>query len=107
MTATMAGRAGRCKGSQGQRESTLQSRQPRGCKASVLCISLWMVSANRLVSCRTAVDERGCGKVDNSQGTSLAQQATAGTRYANKISFWLTGSGDSEQINVSNLSDQL
>jgi hypothetical protein len=68
-----AGQVDRCKGPWGQRESTLQSRQPRVCKASVLCISLWMVSTNRLTTCCTAVDERGCGKVDNSQGTSLAQ----------------------------------
>src|SRR5215469_16450158 len=67
------GQVDRRKGPQGQRESTLQSRQPRGCKASVLCISLWMVSTNRLVTCCTPVDERGCGKVDNSQAASLAQ----------------------------------
>jgi len=38
---------------------------PGGCKGSGLCISLWMLSANWLVSCCAAVDERGCGKVDN------------------------------------------
>jgi hypothetical protein len=38
---------------------------PGGCKASVLCISLWMIYANTLVSRCVAVDERGCGKVDN------------------------------------------
>ena len=43
----------------------LLSRQPRGCKASVLCTSLWMVYPNMLVSCYGAVDEQGCGKVDN------------------------------------------
>ena len=40
----------RGKGSQGQHESILVSRQPRECKASVLCIILWMIPANRLVS---------------------------------------------------------
>lgn len=39
-----------CSGPQGQHESALLSRQPRGCKASVLCISLWMLSANRLAT---------------------------------------------------------
>lgn len=33
----------RCTGAQGQHESTLLSRQPRGCKASVLWIDLWML----------------------------------------------------------------
>ena len=33
----------RAQRAQGQHESTLLSRQPRACKASVLCISLWMV----------------------------------------------------------------
>ena len=36
-------------------------------KASVLCISLWMICLNTLVSRCAAVDERGCGKVDNYQ----------------------------------------
>ena len=55
----------RREGSRDQRESMLLSRQPRGCKASVLCISLWMIYANMLVSRCVAVDERDCGKVDN------------------------------------------
>jgi len=50
---------------QGQHESRLLSRQPRACQASVLCISLWIVSVNMLVNHCTAVDVRGCGKVDN------------------------------------------
>ena len=50
---------------QGQHESRLLSRQPRACQASVLCISLWIVSVNMLVNRCTAVDMRGCGKVDN------------------------------------------
>jgi hypothetical protein len=32
-----------------------------------------MLSANILVSCSVAVDELGCGKVDNSQDAGLAQ----------------------------------
>jgi hypothetical protein len=63
----------RCKGPQGQHESALLSRQPRGCKVSLLCISLWMFSANRLVTCYVSVDERGCGKVDNGFGADHAQ----------------------------------
>ncbi len=38
---------------------------PGPCQASVLCISLWMTSVNMLVNHYTAVDWRGCGKVDN------------------------------------------
>ena len=56
----------RREGSRGRHESMLLSRQPRGCKASVLCISLWTIYPNTLVSRRAAVEERGCGKVDNS-----------------------------------------
>ena len=52
-------------GAQGQHESMLLSRQPRACQASALCISLWMVYVYTLVSYYRAVDERGCGKVDN------------------------------------------
>ena len=43
---------------------------PGGSKASVLCISLWMIYPNTLVSCCAAVDERGCGKVDNRRNAS-------------------------------------
>jgi hypothetical protein len=50
----------------------LLSRQPRGCKASALCISLWRLSPNRLVSFCAAVDQQGCGKVDNGSYASLA-----------------------------------
>jgi hypothetical protein len=38
---------------------------PGVCQANVLCISLWIVSMNMLVSGCTAVDWRGCGKVGN------------------------------------------
>jgi len=38
---------------------------PGGSKASVLCISLWMVYQNMLVNRYAAVYMRGCGKVDN------------------------------------------
>ena len=37
------GQVDRCTGAQGQHESTLLSRQPRGCKASVLWIVLWIL----------------------------------------------------------------
>ena len=45
---------------------------PGGCKASVLCIRLWMLSINRLVSHYASVDGRGCGKVDNCQSVGFA-----------------------------------
>src|SRR5215470_9007070 len=76
----------RCKGPQGQHESTLLSRQPRGCKASVLCISLWMLSANILVSRCGVVDERGCGEVDNSRDVGLAQVGSLADPQAWEVS---------------------
>ncbi len=48
----------------------LLSRQPRGCKASVLCTSLWTIFPNTLVSRCAAVDDLGCGKVDNRRNAS-------------------------------------
>ena len=59
---------------------------PGGCKASVLWIGLWMFSANRLVNPCEAVDEQGCGKVDNGEDASLAQVgnsllSTSGMRF--------------------------
>jgi hypothetical protein len=62
----------RTRRTRGQHESMLLPRQPRGCKASVLCISLWMIQANILVSGCVSVDRRGCGKVDNRGKASLA-----------------------------------
>jgi hypothetical protein len=59
-------------GAQGQHESALLSRQPRVCKASALWTGLWMFPANRLVNRCEAVDEQGCGKVDNREDASLA-----------------------------------
>ena len=38
---------------------------PGACQANALCISLWMISVNKLVNHYIAVDGRGCGKVDN------------------------------------------
>jgi len=73
------GQVDRCTRAQGQHESALLSRQPRVCEASVLWIGLWMLSANRLVKRCEAVDEQGCGKVDNREDASLAlgQEASA------------------------------
>ncbi len=48
----------------------LLSRQPRGCQASALCIILWMIYTNTLVSRCAYVDEQGCGKVDNRRNGS-------------------------------------
>jgi hypothetical protein len=61
--ACFGGREG--EGSRGQPESMLLSRQPRGSQASVLCISLWMIYSNTLVSPCENVEERACGNVDN------------------------------------------
>ena len=38
---------------------------PGACQANALCINLWMVQVNMLVSPYLVVDGRGCGKVDN------------------------------------------
>jgi len=65
MTAAMAGRSTAATDPGPARERAPIMTAP-GRKASVLCISLWILSANRLVTCCAAVDERGCGKVDNS-----------------------------------------
>ena len=46
---------------------------PGGAKASVLWIDLWILLANRLLNRCEAVDEWGCGKVDNDEDASLAQ----------------------------------
>ena len=60
---------------------------PGPAKASALCISLWMVHVNMLVSHYIAVDERGCGKVDNRwtgdlmQVVSPSPLSTGGVRY--------------------------
>ena len=54
---------------------------PGGAKASVLWIALWMLSANRLVNRCEAVDERGCGKVDNGEDASLAQAGKASVAH--------------------------
>ena len=48
---------------------------PGPAKASALCISLWMIQTNLLVNHGVAVEERGCGKVDNRQGADLIQIA--------------------------------
>jgi hypothetical protein len=81
------GQVDRCTRAQGQRESALLSRQPRGCKASVLWIGLWMLSVNRLVKRCEAVDEPGCGKVDNHEDASCALGPEASAVHKrNKVS---------------------
>ena len=72
----------RREGPRDQHESMLSSRQPRGCKASVLCTSLWIVYPNTLVSRYAAVDERGCGKVDNRRSGSPFSRSMADTQRA-------------------------
>ena len=46
---------------------------PGPAKANVLCISLWMIYVNMLVSHGVAVERRGCGKVDNRWDADLMQ----------------------------------
>ena len=45
-----------------------------------------MLSANILVSCSVAVDERGCGKVDNSQDADLAQVGSLAVHKRREVS---------------------
>ena len=59
---------------------------PGACQASVLCISLWMLSVNMLVNHCRAVDGRNCGKVDNCRDVKPHRVAgfrlsTCGARY--------------------------
>jgi hypothetical protein len=48
---------------------------PGPAQASALCISLWMVLVNMLVSHCSTVDERDCGNVDNRCNADLLQAA--------------------------------
>ena len=48
---------------------------PGPAQASALCISLWMVLVNTLVSHYPAVDERDCGNVDNRCNVGLLRVA--------------------------------
>jgi hypothetical protein len=73
MTATMAGMPTAAVDPMASTRARSFSRPPPACRAGVLCISLWRLSANRLVICCTAVDEWGCGKADNSYDASLAR----------------------------------
>ena len=64
---------------------------PGPAKASALCISLWMLSVNTLVNHRIAVDQWGCGKVDNRWDADLTQLvgplplSTGGLRYPQPV----------------------
>ena len=78
--------AERCEEPQGQRESMLLSRQPRACKASVLCISLWRLSPNGLVSICAAVDQQPCGKVDNSSQPALPRRKASAIHKQREVS---------------------
>lgn len=40
------------------------------------------------------------------RSAGLAQQATEVARYADRVSYWFSGSGDNEQVQISNLNDQ-
>jgi hypothetical protein len=42
---------------------------------NALCASLWIIPVNSLVSSCPAVDDRGCGNVDNRGGTQSCQVA--------------------------------
>ena len=71
-TATMTGRLTAAREPRASMRARSYHASPGGCKASVLWIGLWMLSANRLVKRCEAVDEQGCGKVDNREDASLA-----------------------------------
>ena len=71
--ACFGGREG--EGSRGQPESMLLSRQPRGSKASVLCISLWMIYPNTLVSPCENVENVVVEKWITTETPALAQAA--------------------------------
>jgi len=62
-------------GSQGRRESSLLSRQPRASQSNDLCVNLWTISVNAQINHCIAVDTRRCGKVDNR--TAQSCQAAA------------------------------
>jgi hypothetical protein len=83
------------RGSQGQPESLLLSRQPRASQRNDLCMDLWTIWVNAQASHCIAVDTRGCGKVDNRtahpcqaaayrcpRGVAAAAGTTAGTGTA-------------------------
>jgi hypothetical protein len=63
------------RGSQGQPESLLLSRQPRASQRNDLWMDLWTIWVNAQVNYGIAVDARGCGKVDNR--TAQSCQAAA------------------------------
>jgi hypothetical protein len=44
---------------------------PGACQANVLCISLWMLSVNMLVTAAQLWTDAGCGKVDNRGDNAL------------------------------------
>lgn len=53
----------------------MRNLQPLTSQDNVLCINLWTVQANLLVSGGVAVDGRGCGNVNNRDGAQFCQVA--------------------------------
>jgi hypothetical protein len=86
VTATMAGRLTAVREPRASMRARSYHTSPGRCKASVLWIGLWMLWANRLVNRCEAVDERGCGKVDNDEKLQPLPSrkpllSTSGTRF--------------------------
>jgi len=87
--AQVRARADRAPASTGPRASMRacsNHASPGACQANVLCIRLWMVSMNMLVGHCSAVDGRGCGKVDNRRKSPLTKvtglrPSTGGAKY--------------------------
>jgi hypothetical protein len=51
-------------------------------QANALCISLWMILVNMLLSRFSTVDLRGCGNVDNREAADLGQVAASGAGHS-------------------------
>jgi len=67
-------------GPQGQPESLLLSRQPRASQRNDLWMDLWTIWMNAQINHCTAVDARGCGKVDNRTAQSCQAAAVCRPR---------------------------
>src|SRR3974390_2474774 len=91
-----------CTGPRASLRACSYHASPGACQVSVLCISLWIIWVNTLVSHSTAVDEQGGGKVDNRPDPSLftrsrvfgcPQAEPSIHRRARGLSLRITGGG--------------
>jgi len=55
--------------------------QPLTSQDNALCTILWIIRVNMLVSACPAVDDRGCGNVDNRGGAQSCQVAGLRCRF--------------------------